>query len=131
MLPIFGVLEVDAMTRRPLSSAMVCLGLLFSVPLAHGYECKPKYWNACSDGNCESGIGDMTIYFSESEKTVSRCDKKGCTPLKVEVARSGVMLKAASANNGYLLVINTMDLTFTEVATSLTIAFVKSGTCAQ
>lgn len=104
---------------------------IFSVNHALAYECKPKYWNACSDGNCESGIGDMTIYFSESEKAVSRCDKEGCTPLKVEVARSGVMLKAASANNGYLLVINTMDLTFTEVATSITTAFVKSGSCVQ
>jgi len=43
----------------------------------------------------------------------------------------GVMLKAASANNGYLLVINTMDLTFTEVATSITTAFVKSGMCEE
>jgi len=119
------------MKLRLLPRAMVFLGLVSAVPLAHGYECKPKYWNACSDGNCESGIGDMTIYFSESEKAVSRCDKFGCTPLKVEVARSGVMLKAASANNGYLLVINTMDLTFTEVATSITTAFVKAGMCEQ
>ena len=101
------------------------------IDAAYGYECKPKYWNACVDGNCDSGKGEMTIYFSEEEKTVSRCDKKGCTPLNVEVARSGVMLKAASAANGYLLAINTIDFTFTEVATSLTIAFVKSGSCAQ
>lgn len=104
---------------------------IFSVDYAFAYACKPKYWNACVDGNCDSGIGDMTIYFSEIEKAVSRCDKKGCTPLKVEVARSGVMLKAASANIGYLLVINTMDLKFTEVATSITTAFVKSGMCEQ
>jgi len=119
------------MKFRPPPRLVVFLGLVLAVPLAHGYECKPKYWNSCVDGNCESGIGDMTIYFSESEKAISRCDKKGCTPLKVDVARSGVMLKAASANNGYLLVINTMDLTFTEVATSITTAFVKSGMCEQ
>jgi len=116
---------------RLLPKVVAFLGLVFAVPLVHAYECKPKYSNACSDGNCESGIGDMTIYFSESEKAISRCDKKGCTPLKVDVARTGVMLKAASANNGYLLVINTMDLTFTEVATSITTAFVKSGMCEE
>lgn len=125
------VIEVSKMKITPVSSAIACLGLLFAVPLAYSYECIPKYWTACSDGNCEAGIGDLTIYFSDSERAVSRCDKRGCTPINVEVARSGVMLKAASATNGYLLVINTMNLTFTEVATSVTTAFVKSGSCAQ
>ena len=37
------------------------------------------------------------------------------------------MLKAASAKNGYLLVINTLDGSFTEIATSVTTVFIKSG----
>ena len=111
--------------------SIISFSALLAINAAFAYECKPKHWNACSDGNCESGVGDMTIYFSESEKEVSRCDKKGCTTLKVEVARSGVMLKAASASHSYLLVINTIDLTFTEIATLTTTAFVKSGSCAQ
>jgi hypothetical protein len=110
---------------------IISFSALLAINTAFAYECKPTYWNACSDGDCESGVGDMTIYSSESEQVVSRCDKKGCTTLKVEVARSGVMLKAASATNSYLLVINTVDLKFTEIATLLTTAYVKSGSCAQ
>jgi hypothetical protein len=93
---------------------IISFSALLAINTAFAYECKPTYWNACSDGDCESGVGDMTIYFSE-----------------VEVARSGVMLKAASATNSYLLVINTVDLKFTEIATLLTTAYVKSGSCAQ
>ena len=62
-----------------------------------------------------------------SVPTVSRCDESGCTTLVVEVVESGVMLKAASAKNGYLLVINTLDGSFTEIATSVTTVFIKSG----
>ena len=119
------------MIRGTLPRIAMYLSLLLALPQAYGYECKPRYWNACANGVCQSGNGDMTIYFSEADRSVSRCDKKGCTPIKVQVAGSGVMLKAASAENGYLLVINTMDRTFTEVATSVTAAFVKSGSCAQ
>ncbi len=106
--------------------------MLFSATVAQAYECKPTAESACSGGECVSKVGsEMTIYFSEDEKAVSRCDKKGCTPVSVQVANSGVMLKAASAYNGYLLVIDKRDLSFTEVATSMTLAFVKSGTCVQ
>ena len=106
--------------------------LVFSATFAQAYECKPSAANLCSGGECTSNVSNaMTIYFSEEEKAVSRCDKKGCTPVSVQVANSGVMLKAASATNGYLLVIDKRDLSFTEVATSTTLAFVKSGTCVQ
>jgi hypothetical protein len=106
--------------------------IVFSATTAQAYECKPTTANLCSGGECTSDVSNpMTIYFSEEEKAVSRCDKKGCTPVSVQVASSGVMLKAASAMNGYLLVIDKRDLSFTEVATSMTLAFVKSGTCSQ
>jgi len=71
----------------------------------------------------------MTIYFSPEEKSVSRCSKTGCTNVQVDVQPSGVMIKAASAANGYLLVVNTLNLSFTEVATSVTTPFIKMGTC--
>lgn len=106
--------------------------LVVSATYAQAYECKPTTANLCSGGECTSNVSNaMTIYFSEEEKSVSRCDKRGCTPVGVQVANSGVMLKAASATNGYLLVIDKRDLSFTEVATSTTLAFVKSGICVQ
>jgi hypothetical protein len=49
----------------------------------------------------------------------------------VETELSGAMLKAANAVNGYLLVVNTLDLTFTEVATSVTSAFIEMGSCKE
>jgi hypothetical protein len=49
----------------------------------------------------------------------------------VEAELSGAMLKAASAVNGYLMVVNVLDLTFTEVATSTTSAFIKMGACKE
>jgi hypothetical protein len=78
--------------------------------------------------------GKMAIVLVAGEgsvPTVSRCDESGCTTLVVEVVESGVMLKAASAKSGYLLVINTLDGSFTEIATSLTTAFIKSGVCVR
>jgi hypothetical protein len=111
---------------------IVATSMVFSVTVAQAYECKPTSASACSGGECATNVGsEMTIYFSEDEKTVSRCDKKGCSPVSVQVANSGVMLKAASAYNGYLLVIDKRDLSFTEVATSMTLVFVKSGSCVQ
>lgn len=112
--------------------AILASSMVFSATATQAYECKPTSASACSGGECVTNVGsEMTIYFSEDEKAVSRCDKKGCTPVSVQVANSGVMLKAASAYNGYLLVIDKRDLSFTEVATSMTLAFVKSGTCVQ
>jgi hypothetical protein len=106
--------------------------IVFSVTVAQAYECNQTSASACSGGECVKNVGsEMTIYFSEEDKTVSRCDKKGCSPVSVQVANSGVMLKAASAYNGYLLVIDKRDLSFTEVATSMTLVFVKSGSCVQ
>jgi hypothetical protein len=106
--------------------------MIVSATFAQAYECKSIAANLCSGGECASNVSNaMTIYFSEEEKAVSRCDRKGCTPVSVQVANSGVMLKAASATNGYLLVIDKRDLSFTEVATSTTLAFVKSGTCVR
>lgn len=108
----------------------IVIAVLFcNVPLAFAYQCTPVTWHNCTKESCASGTGDMTIYFSPDENSVSRCDKRGCTNLKVDVQPSGVMVKAASAYNGYLLVVNTMDLSFTEVATSLTTPFIKMGTC--
>ena len=98
------------------------------------YNCSPKSWTVCADGDCQSGRGKMTIVLMAGENsvpTVSRCDESGCTTLVVEVVESGVMLKAASAKSGYLLVINTLDGSFTEIATSLTTAFIKSGVCVR
>lgn len=106
-----------------------------SVALAQSprvYNCSPKSWTVCAGGNCQAGRGKMTIVLKAEENsipTVSRCDESGCTTLVVEVVESGVMLKAASAKNGYLLVVNTLDGSFTEIATSLTTAFIKSGVC--
>ncbi len=111
---------------------IVASSMVFSATVGQAYECKPTSESACSDGDCVSNVGsEMTIYFSEDEKAVSRCDRKGCTPVSVRVANSGVMLKAASAYNGYLLVIDKRDLSFTEIATSMTLAFVKSGSCVR
>ena len=98
------------------------------------YNCSPKSWAVCAEGDCQSGRGKMTIVLMAGESsvpTVSRCDESGCTTLVVEVVESGVMLKAASAKNGYLLVINTLDGSFTEIATSVTTAFIKSGVCVR
>jgi len=104
--------------------------LLFcSSPFVFAYQCTPVSWYACPDGLCQSGMGEITIYFSPDERSVSRCDKRGCTNLKVDVQPSGVMVKAASAYSGYLLVVNTMDFSFTEVTTSLTTPFIKMGMC--
>ena len=98
------------------------------------HNCSPKSWVVCADGDCQSGRGKMTIVLVAGEgsvPTVSRCDESGCTTLVVEVVESGVMLKAASAKSGYLLVINTLDGSFTEIATSVTTAFIKTGICVR
>ncbi len=98
------------------------------------HTCTPKSWAVCADGDCQSDRGKMAIVLVAGEgsvPTVSRCDESGCTTLVVEVVESGVMLKAASAKSGYLLVINTLDGSFTEIATSVTTAFIKSGVCVR
>jgi hypothetical protein len=109
---------------------IVLAALAFSSP-ALALQCTPSSSWACVDGSCKAGSSAITIYFSPSEKTVSRCDSQGCSTLQVEAELSGAMLKAASAVNGYLLVVNVLDLTFTEVATSVTSAFIKMGACKE
>ncbi len=174
---------------------LLLLAACYSTALADSprlYNCSPKSWTVCADGDCQSGRGKMTIVLMAGENSVptkyggkvvdkapapaadmstidyvelakkyggkvvgsapasaadmaevafeqdqlqealvSRCDESGCTTLVVEVVESGVMLKAASAKSGYLLVINTLDGAFTEIATLLTTAFIKSGVCVR
>ena len=104
--------------------------LAFSSP-ALALQCTPSSSWACADGSCKVSPSAITIYFSPSENAVSRCDRQGCSTLQVETELSGAMLKAANAVNGYLLVVNTLDLTFTEVATSVTSAFIEMGSCKE
>ena len=67
--------------------------------------------------------------IDEANRVVTRCDKTGCDQIAVNAEASGAMLKFGAVGNGYLIVVNILDLSFSEVATQLSAVYVKSGKC--
>ena len=98
------------------------------VCFAQSYQCTVDVSSICSQAGCNMSSNTIRIDINDNN-TVNRCDSKGCDEIIVESVISGAMRKYGSIYNGYLLVLNTMANTFTEVATLADTAFIKSGTC--
>ena len=98
---------------------------------AYAAECIPEVASVCVLSGCERAQSTITIYTDVSNKIVNRCDSNGCDAITVDIRQSGAMQKMTNPNSDYLLVINTISLTFTEIATASTTAFVKSGICSD
>jgi len=66
-----------------------------------------------------------------------RCDDRGCTPIAVVAAESGVFLNLAAPSSGYLLKLTTTSETlldlqagqFVEVATQMLSTYLGYGRC--
>ena len=103
---------------------------LLSFDTAFSFECAPSISSICRDNGCATSKNSITmIRLSKQDRTVTRCDTRGCDVIPVEVRESGVMLKAGAVDSGYLLVVNTISNEFTEIATAVVSAYVKSGSC--
>lgn len=66
---------------------------------------------------------------------VRRCDRTGCTPIRVSVTLSGAYLNLAAPDRGYMLKLSLGSnpheafQEFVEVATLMAAAYVGSGSC--
>ena len=108
--------------------------LLFLIPLStasFAEECIPKNAQTCDELGCTQSDSAIKIYTNDSNKSVNRCDSRGCSEVVVEIRESGVMKKYGNVLSGYLLLVNSLDNSFTEIATSLNTVFIKSGVCVR
>lgn len=108
--------------------APIFLSIISCACFAQSYQCTVDVSSICSQAGCNASSNSIRIVINDNN-TVSRCDSKGCDEIVVESVISGAMRKYGNIYNGYLLVLNTMAYTFTEVATLADTAFIKSGTC--
>ena len=97
---------------------------------AFALECRPTTYSACDSSGCSKAQPSInSIVVDRKSNLVTRCDKSGCDQKPVEITTSGAMVKIGSIERGYLLVVNTLDGSFSEAATQLTAVVVKSGFC--
>jgi hypothetical protein len=97
---------------------------------AFALECRPTTYSACDASGCVRAPQSINrIVIDQRSKLVTRCDKNGCDQVPVEISTSGAMIKIGSIERGYLLIVNKLDGSFSEVASQLTALVVKSGTC--
>ena len=116
---------------KSISRILLCIFALLLSSNAYALECIATSAQICTDGSCGAGANVVRIYIDQKAKAVSRCDTKGCDKFDVDHATSGVMESYGSVARGYLLKINTVDGSFVEVATQVTIVALKFGVCKQ
>ena len=105
---------------------------LFFSSQASAITCRPDVASACGASGCERTRSSIqSIVIDEANRVVTRCDKTGCDQISVTIEASGAMLKFGAVANGYLIVVNVLDLSFSEVATQLSAMYVKSGKCSR
>ncbi len=105
------------------------LGISFASQ-ASAISCRPDVASVCGASGCERAPSSIqSIVIDEANSVVTRCDKTGCDQIPVNAEASGAMLKFGAIGNGYLIVVNILDLSFSEVATQLSAVYVKSGKC--
>lgn len=109
---------------------VVLLLAIFFSSQAFAITCRPDVASVCRGSGCERTPDSIqSIVIDEANRVVTRCDKTGCDQIHVEAETSGAMLKFGAVGRGYLIVVNSLDLSFSEVATRLSDVFVKSGKC--
>lgn len=103
---------------------------LFFSSQAFAIACHPDVASVCGAIGCERTPSSIqSIVIDEANRVVTRCDKTGCDHISVTAELSGAMLKFGAVANGYLIVVNALDLSFSEVATQPSAVYVKTAKC--